>query len=188
MKWVVIFFLSYFLKDSIALVHSLKRENNLYLFNLLSFFEIGIVAIIYGFGMPKYAKKFLWFAVGCLVINLLFYSGQTISVGNLTLTRLFIIITVLIYLNNLLNEALIRNILRHDLFWVSAGLLLYAAGTFFIFLFGKDLFNFGAASAYETFDFYWNFQEIIFIIFCVLATIGLHFSEAGDHSNLVSND
>ena len=84
----------------------------------------------------------------------------------------------------MLNESLIRNILKHDMFWVSAGLLVYAAGTFFIFLFGKDLFDFGNSTAYETFDFYWSFQEIIFIIFCVLATIGLRFSELGNRSNL----
>ena len=184
MKWVVLFFATYFLKDSIAWVHSLKRESNLYLYNLLSFFEIGFVTIIYALSIPRQSKKIALFAIFCLLANVIFYSKHEIGVGNLTVARLFIIIVVLVYFTHVLNESLIRNILKHDMFWVSAGLLVYAAGTFFIFLFGKDLFDFGNSTAYETFDFYWSFQEIIFIIFCVLATIGLRFSELGNRSNL----
>ena len=184
MKWVVIFFISYFLKDSIAWVHSLKRESNLYLFNLLSFSEIGIVAIIYAFSMPRQSKRIVWFALSCLLVNMFFYANEGISVGNLTVARLFIIVIVLVYLTHVLNEALIRNILRHDLFWFSAGLLLYAAGTFFIFLFGKDLFD--VSTSYKTFDFFWNFQESMFIVFCILTTIGLRFSEVGNGVGLAT--
>ncbi|MBD2754533.1 hypothetical protein [Spirosoma validum] len=186
MKWVVLFFLAYFLKDSIAWIHSLQRESNLYLYNLLSFPEIAIVAVIYAFSMPRQSKKIIGFTLGCLLLNFFFYSSQAISAGNLTIARLFIIIIILVYLNHVLNESLVRNILRHDLFWFSAGLLIYAAGTFFIFLFGKELFNFNASKAYETFDFYWNFQEIIFIICCILSTVGIKFSESNNRSNFAT--
>lgn len=186
MKWVVLFFLAYFLKDSIAWIHSLQRESNLYLYNLLSFPEIAIVAIIYAFSMPRQLTGVAGFALGCLLLNVFFYSSQGISVGNLTIPRLFIIIIVLIYLTHVLNEALIRNILKHDLFWISAGLLIYAAGTFFIFLFGKELFNFDVSASYETFDFYWSFQEVIFIICCILSTVGLMVSESVNRTNVVN--
>ena len=184
MKWIVLYFLAYFFKDTIAWVHSLHRESNLYLYNLFSFFEIAIVAVIYVHGMPKQSKKIIGLAICCLLLNIFFYSGQGISAGNLTITRIFTIIVILVYLIHVLDEAVVRNILKHDLFWVSAGLLVYAAGTFFIFLFGKELFDFGLSKSYETFDFYWNFQEIIFIVCCVLASVGLIFSVLDSKSNL----
>ena len=184
MKWVVLAFITYFLKDSVALMYSLRKESNLYLYNLQSFFEIAVVALIYSFSMPKQAKQILWLAGGCLVVNVFFYSNQEISAGNLTIARLFIIVVVLLYLTHVLNEAVIRNIMRHDMFWLSAGLLLYAAGTFFVFLFGNYLFD--VSTSDETFDFYWSLQEIIFIIFCVLAAIGLRFSEFKNVSSAIN--
>ncbi len=177
MKWVVALFGLFFLKDSVGWVHSLRQETNLYLINLQSFAEIGAVGIIYALSLPRFAKLIGVLAIGCLLLNSFYYSNVVLSVGNLTIARLFILVVVLIYLAHVLNEAVIRNILAHDLFWLSAGLLVYAAGTFFIFLFGQYLFD--SATPDATFDFYWSLQEIIYIIFSALAALGLYVSHAG---------
>ncbi|GAB3708290.1 hypothetical protein GCM10027592_43250 [Spirosoma flavus] len=181
MKWVVIFFFTLFIKDCIALVYSLNIKSNLYLYNLQSFFEIGIVAVIYALNLPKRALFILIASVLTLIINTFFYSSQELSAGNLSIARLFILVIVLIYLSHVLNEAVIQNIMRHNLFWISAGFLIYATGTFFVFLSGKYLFDKNTSD--ETFNFYWGLQEIIYIIFCLLAAYGLWLSKY-DRENL----
>ncbi|CCH51390.1 hypothetical protein BN8_00310 [Fibrisoma limi BUZ 3] len=165
----------FFLKDSVALYHSLRSESNLYLYNLQSFVEIGVVGAAYAVVSPVSIKKvIISSAIACLVVNVIFYSSLELSPGNLTVARLFMLAVVLMYLTRITNQVIVRNIMTHDLFWFSAGLLVYIAGTFFIFLFGHYLFE--ETTSLDTFNLYWNIQQVIYIIFCVISAVGLWMS------------
>lgn len=174
-RLMVLFVGLFFLKDSIALYHSLRSESNLYLYNLQSFFEIGVVGATYAVVSPVSIKKvIISIAAVCLLINVIFYSSIELSPGNLTVARLFMLAVVLMYLTRITNQVIVRNIMTHDLFWFSAGLLVYIAGTFFIFLFGHYLFE--KTTSLDTFNLYWNIQQVIYILFCIISAVGLWMS------------
>lgn len=100
-----------------------------------------------------------------------------------TVQKLFITALALTYLNEIVKEARIKSILSYSMFWVSAGFLIYSLGTFFVSLFGEFLFDPKLVDD-ETFNIYWNLNNVLFIIFSVLSSIGLWFSKY-DSENLI---
>ena len=56
------------------------------------------------------------------------------------------------------------------MFWLGSGLLLYGAGTFLFALFSRVLFL--TIVPNDVFDAFWNTQQMLFIVFCLFATIG----------------
>jgi ABC-type dipeptide/oligopeptide/nickel transport system permease component len=69
------------------------------------------------------------------------------------------------------------------MFWITSGLLIYTAGTFFIFLFGEYIYNPKEVSD-DVFDFFWNTSQLLFMIFCLFFSVGLWFGRY-DHENVV---
>lgn len=70
----------------------------------------------------------------------------------------------------------VKNILIDSLFWVSSGLIIYATGTFFISIFSEFIFNPNLVDD-KTFDTYWKFNNILFIILVILSSIGIWLSK-----------
>lgn len=61
------------------------------------------------------------------------------------------------------------------MFWVSVGVLLYAAGTLFMYLFSEYIFTPKASD--ELFDIYWGITQIVSIIFCLTTSLGVWVSK-----------
>lgn len=89
----------------------------------------------------------------------------------------------LAYFNKIIADLRIRNILKHTLFWFTAGLLVFVTGTFFTSLFSEFIFD-PKTVPDETFDFYWNINNILFVIFSALSALGLWVSKY-DRDNLI---
>jgi hypothetical protein len=75
----------------------------------------------------------------------------------------------------LLAQMKVKNILKHSLFWVSSGIIIQSTGTILIFLFSKIILSTQAAP--DIFFRYWNFILVMYIIFCLLVSIGLWVSK-----------
>lgn len=111
---------------------------------------------------------------GMLTIGviLLTYTDDRPSLPSLLLFRVYSGVASLAYFNKILADLRIRNILKHPLFWFSAGLLIYVLGTFFTSLFSEFIFD-PKTVPDETFDFYWNINNVLFVFFSLLSAIGI---------------
>lgn len=185
-KYVIIFFLFCFLKESTALWLSLLKQNNLYLQNIESIVEIIIILIIslYCFQSPKWKRVWVSLSITCIMISLLNYKSDQISALALSTFRLFSIFFCLSYFSKILIDVRVKNILLHTMFWFASGLLVYSTGTFFIVLFSEYWYKDINKVPPEVFDKYWNASQILFVIFSLLSALGIWLSRY-DKENLL---
>lgn len=185
-KLIILFFLFYFTKETFALWLSILKENNLYLQNIETIIETWLLLWI-GFSCFK-SPKWRWLALGLAIsssiASFLTYHSDGVSSISLSAFRLFAIFFCLSYFNKILTDIRVKNILLHMLFWFSAGLLVYAAGTFFIVLFSEYWYKDINKVPAEVFDKYWNASQILFIMFCLFSAYGLWTSRY-DEENLI---
>ena len=173
-RYVWLLFIFIFIKDTYALWYSYWTKSNLFILNLETVFETALVGLIYYTCFSDTVAKRIILGAGILtiVVILLTYTPDQLSLPNLLLFRVYSIVASLAYFNKILADLRIRNILKHPLFWFSAGLLIFVTGTFFTSLFSEFIFNPKSVSD-ETFNFYWNINNVLFVIFSLLGAIGL---------------
>lgn len=178
-KFIIAFFAVYFIQDSIALYLSLLKQNNLFIQNLESISQLLIVGLIYyySFDKPSARKLLLTYALVCLLIEFIYYKSYEVSSIDLIVVRIFSITLVFAYFNKIVLDLRIKNVVYHTLFWFSAGLLMYSAGTFFIVLFSQYWYQDINKVPAEVFDKYWNASQVLFILFSLLSSVGLWFSK-----------
>lgn len=178
-KFIWIFFVFYFLKDTYALIHMFLIPNILYIQNLEVIIETIIVGTVffYSFDKPTHKKLIIAFTIICATVAIISYKSSDVSSVSLSVFRLFSIILSLSYFNNILTDMRIRSITKYSLFWFTAGLLIYAAGTFFIVLFSEYWYKDINKVPAEVFDRYWNASQVLFVIFCLLSAYGLWVSK-----------
>ncbi|GAB2573594.1 hypothetical protein [Spirosoma areae] len=185
LKIGIVLFALYFIKDTYALWLSLQSFNNLFTQNIQASFEVLLIGAIYRL---SFQTNFLRSALLALTIlsflaTLLFYQSNATSAQSQSVVKLFSILICLVYFNNLLAKLRVKNILLFSMFWVNAGLLIYSAGTFFIFLSAAYIYDMNSTSE-DTFDLYWNISQILFLVFCLFFTVGLWVSKY-DRENLL---
>ncbi len=174
---LILFFLTSFLEECIQLYYSLKAWSNIHLYNLYLIVDIFLVGCIYYQKFEfKIHKKYIVIATSIsIIISIIFFKyDEFSSVGN-TVFRIFSTALVLSYFNWLLVEMKIANMLLHSFFWISAGLLLYSLGTFFMYLFSQ--YTISAKASSNIFDLYWSVKQILYILFCVFSSIGFWVSK-----------
>jgi hypothetical protein len=142
-KIVLLLFALYFISDTYSLWLVMARVSTYPIQNLQPLFEIGIITAVYlnSFRKNETGKWIKLAAILSAFIIVFSYRQSTISTVGLTTQRLFETITVLLYFNKILIEARVKNILFHSMFWLSSGLLIYSAGTFFFSLFSSYLYS-----------------------------------------------
>ncbi|CAN5340370.1 hypothetical protein BH09BAC4_BH09BAC4_25750 [soil metagenome] len=179
-------FIFFFLKDTYALVHMFLIPDILYVQNLEAIIETIIVGFIflYSFDNSLYKKLLIVLTIICAAITIIFYKSTDVSSISLSAFRLFSIILSLSYFNKVLTDMRVKSITRHSMFWFTAGLLIYAAGTFFIVLFSEYWYKDINKVPAEVFDKYWNASQILFIIFGLFSAYGLWTSKY-DQENLI---
>lgn len=180
-----LFFIFLFIKDSYALWYSYHAQNNLFIQNLETVFETGLVGFIYYQAFSDKLPKRIIAGAGVLTITaiVLSYTNERISLISLVAFRFYSIGVSLAYFNKIIADLRIRNILKHTLFWFSAGLLVFVTGTFFTSLFSDYLLNPQAADD-DTYDRYSNIGQLIFTVFSLLSAVGLWMSKY-DRDNLM---
>ena len=124
------------------------------------------------------------FTAVCTLITLAFYKSNEVSAVSLSTFRLFAIVLTLAYFSKVVMDMRVKNIMKYSMFWFTSGLLIYAAGTFFIVLLSEYWYQDINKVPIEVFDKYWNASQILLILFTILSAIGLWFSKY-DKENLL---
>jgi hypothetical protein len=170
---VLLLFTLYFISDTYSLWLVMARVSTYPIQNLQPLFEIGIITAVYlnSFRKNDTGKWIKGAAILSAIIIIFSYRQNTISTVGLTTQRLFETITVLLYFNKILIEARVKNILFHSMFWLSSGLLIHSAGTFFFSLFSSYLYSDTISN--EEFDPFWRLNQILYIILCLMSSVGI---------------
>ena len=172
-RLVLVLFTLNFISDTYSLWLVMARISTYPIQNLRPLVEIGIITAVYLNSFQKNAAG-TWVkgaAILSAIIIIVSYRQNTISTVGLTTQRLFETITVLLYFNKILIEARVKNILFHSMFWLSSGLLIHSAGTFFFSLFSSYLYS--DIISNEEFDPFWKLNQILYIILCLMSSVGI---------------
>ncbi|WP_421826669.1 hypothetical protein [Larkinella sp.] len=172
MKFLLIYYTTVFIRDFISNLSAIYKINNHFLYNIFGFVEIVTVGLIY-YQAVQNLKIRKWIAILIAIsafLGTFLWSSTEFSSGILTIADLCSMGISILYFNTIISELKIINILKHPLFWVSSGLIIQAAGTFFIFLFAKVVLSENVE--YSIFYFYWQVRQVMYILFCLFSTIG----------------
>lgn len=179
-RLAVIYFLLAFVKINLTIWYALNGWHNLHIYNGFILVDILLLGSVYVFAASFPTQRFwigLLTGLAFLAVSISLWldlKANEFSAFGHAIFRLTIIIIVLITFSWWMTQLRVRNLLLYPLFWLSAGLLLYATGTFFIYLFSQYALT---AQEAERFDFYWKTNQILYILFCVFATIGFWVSK-----------
>ncbi len=185
-RLIVLFFLFIFLTETYATWLSVLRINNLYLQNIETIVETGILLAVAASCLQSrnWQKVTVILALICLVVNFITYQNNTVSAVGLSVFRIYAMILSLGYYNKILTDVRVKNILFHTMFWFCTGLLLYASGTFFIMLLSQYWYKDSTQVSAEIFDRYWNVSQVLFIIFSCISAYSIWLSKY-DKENII---
>jgi hypothetical protein len=176
-RFLIVYFGVLFFRNLISNIYATYRLNNIFLYNFFSFIEVIILGSIYYYSIDRKTFKSYILVGGIIVLltNIFFWEYNEFSAGIFTVTRIYDLFIALLYFIELLAQMKVKNILKHSLFWVSSGIIIQSTGTILIFLFSKIILSTQAAP--DIFFRYWNFILVMYIIFCLLVSIGLWVSK-----------
>ncbi len=178
-KYLIFFFIITFIKDFTSDIFAFYKKDNLFIYNIFSFVEILLLISIFynvdGIESKAYKRKVLWYGIVSLVLTLFLLKNSEFSSEAFTVTRIYGIFVVLSFYYHLISKMYIRNITYYSTLWVSAGLLVYYCGTFFIFLMGDLVLS--TKSDPTIFQQYWDTNLIFYILLCLIASIGIWVSK-----------
>jgi hypothetical protein len=184
LRLLLLLFAIYFVHDSYSLWLSVYRKSTFAVQNLQPLWETILIALIYlTYFQSHFLRKMIRIcAISCAVIIVFTFRVDSISPVSSTIQKLFVTAMALTYLNEIVQEARIKNIVVYSMFWISAAFLIYSAGTFFVSLFSTYLY--ADITSSEVFDTFWNLSQILYILFTSLAAIGIRFATC-DRNNFV---
>ncbi|WP_338873072.1 hypothetical protein WBJ53_29585 [Spirosoma sp. SC4-14] len=120
-------------------------------------------------------KRLLVALLIVIVVSIFTFKKDEISTITNTLIRVYLIFSVLYFFVYLLEELKVENLFLYGFFWVSAGILIYATGTLFTYLFSEYVFSPNTSD--EAFELYWNITQLTSILFTLLASLGIFVSK-----------
>ncbi|WP_234735007.1 hypothetical protein [Tellurirhabdus bombi] len=169
-KYLPYFFSFVLARDITTLIYGVYRLNNLYLYNLSAILEAIFFSYIFYLSINKtqFRKGIAIILLIVLITDIFFWMPDDFSPIILTLTRVVEIIVTLLYFIELISDLKASNILVHSYFWLSSGLMLQASGTFFVSLFSSVVLS--KVINHADFNYYWNVNLIMYILFCFFAT------------------
>lgn len=178
MTLVLLFFFIDFGTETILLFRVLNGGTTTFMPDIRASLNIMLIAGIYTNALvrPKQKQAIGLAGVGCLLLSLIVYSGEAVSPWSQTVCRVYAVSAALVYYTAILSDLNLRKIYHHSLFWFTAGLLFYAGGTFFITLFNQYIYAEDTPDA--IFDRYTHLMQILYMLFCLLTTVGFWVSKA----------
>lgn len=185
LRYIWLFFVVFFLKDTYSLVQIFINQNNLFIQNIEPIFETVFVGLIFlpYFDKPIEKRVLLGLTALCTAITIYAYQRVDVSAVSLSTFRIFALVLVLAYFNKLLTDMRVINLTQHTMFWFASSLLLYAAGTFFIVLYSEYWYKDINKVPADVFDKYWNANQFLYITFATLSAVGLWFARS-DRQNV----
>lgn len=186
LKIICLFFAISFVKDTYSLTLIFAAQNNLYIQNIEPIYQTVLIGALfyYSFEAPSHRRLIAAFTTVCTIVTLFYYKNNEVSSVSLSTFRLFAIMLSLAYFSKVVIDMRVKNIMKHSMFWFTAGLLIYAAGTFFIMLLSEYWYQDINKVPIDVFDRYWNSSQLLLILFTLLSSIGIWFSRC-DRENFL---
>lgn len=155
-RWLFRMLILSFVISLVQLHDAAFRQNNLYLYNINSLVEMCCIAAAYRIELKSRQNQAI-IITGLVIYLLVFlYDFRWTNIAGIALgvQRIIMIVYALLYFHYILTKMQVQNLLIHAMFWVSAGAIVHAAGTLFVFLFVKvtlgDLSSNGSYYLYIT--------------------------------------
>lgn len=126
-----------------------QRINNLHLYNLFGIVEgVILLGVYYNFFKPQSRNRKVIFLFGILFLlfgcwNITLGQGYRTIMNSFTYlcSAFFLLITVLLYFTQMLQNPEVISLRYQPKFWFSVGALLYFSGSFFVFMFAELVVN-----------------------------------------------
>jgi hypothetical protein len=141
------------------------------MFHFYTYFEVtGFSVIFYGF-LNKWMKRIIlamciFFLIYSL-LNITFWESLDVFNSNQRYVGGIVVIALcLLYFIKLFIDAKVERVEQDHLFWLSSILLIYTAGTLFLFILGKQVHTEGN-------EMYWDLHSVLNIILNIGFTITL---------------
>ncbi len=157
--------------ESLASYYVESGWNNMFFFHFYSYFEVIGFAFIFWDLVSKIMKRVLVVLVSIFLIfsvlnitlweSLIEFNANQRYVGGV-----LILIMTLLYFNKIFIDAKIQKIEEDHYFWLSSILLIYTAGTLFLFILGKQVHT-------EDNYMYWDLHSVLNILLNIGFTITL---------------
>jgi hypothetical protein len=171
LKLLTIYLVTDLLCNIILFILAINGIYNIWLINVFFLFEAMMFGYIYyQLFHSKSIKIFITITlILATLITIFDFKTLEISPFATAFDKVLMIIFVFLHFNTILSEMKIKNILLHPPFWISVGIIIYAAGSFSIDLFSNYIFN----DSDETFFFFLNMKRIVNIIFLLILSVAI---------------
>ena len=137
---ILLMLLACFLVEIVLVYYAaILKQNNHFLFNLTSLVEMVCLSMAYHIEINQRKSRQIILTLLATYLITFVYSFEWVRFAEylLTIERLILLSFVALHFQYILSFMRVPNILAYAMFWVSAGVIVYAAGTFFIFLFTR---------------------------------------------------
>lgn len=156
-------------------------RNTTPVFNFFSLGELTLLSLLYHRHYDRAVLRA--FALGCIAVYvplaLYRYLKQPYGYDGLVMSveYLMLILLVLLYFYRLLNNLEASRLSRFPMFWFSAGILMFFAGSLFLYMFGNYLVT---KENYPKFDALWNVSYYVNIVFHLCVAVGIHYTRPAE--------
>lgn len=173
LKFLLLYLIITLIKEIICVRLSLQKERNLHIYNLALIFNMIPLFLVYYY---EFSEKLLKNVVLALitvatifsVANITLIQGiEVFNTFSVLVINFFLTALTLLYFYTILKKAENLNLIKIPLFWMSAGLLVYSAGTFLIF----SLYEIYNNLSYSTSVKIWAINSILYILLNLLFSI-----------------
>lgn len=150
-------------------------KNNTILFNFFSIGELILLCLLYHrqYDRPGPRALALGFVAVFVPLALVRYLKQPYGYDGLVMSveNLMLIVLVLLYFYRLLHTLEATQLTRFPMFWFSAGILMFFAGSLFVFMFSSYLV---ANENFPNYNGLWNVSYYVNIVFHLCVALGVY--------------
>ena len=138
-KVILLMLIVCFLVEIVLTYYAILRQNNRFLVNLTSLVETIFLSVVYYIEIKQQRSRRAILVLLATYLITFVYSFEWVRFAEylLTVERLLLLSFVALHFQHILSVMRVPNILAYAMFWVSAAVMMYAAGTFFVFLFSR---------------------------------------------------
>lgn len=148
-KIILIMLVVCLLIEIILTYYATLKQNNRFSVNLTSLIETVCLSVAYFIEIKQRRSRqvILVLLAAYLITFVRWFEWMRFDEHLLTAERLVLLIYVALHFQYILSVMRVPNIMAYTMFWISAGVMVYAAGTFFIFLFTRVTLDIAQGSA-----------------------------------------
>lgn len=152
--------------------------DNGYVYNFYNIAEFILLSLLYYRYFDRWPLKRLVLVLNGLFVPYALYRFIRMSSSYdgtvLGLENALLILLVLLFFYQLLNKLEVTHLSQFPMFWISAGILMFFAGSFFIYVFSSYLVS---PDKYATLRDLWDIPRYLNIVFHLALATGIWFSK-----------